>query len=505
MKDGMTTRAREARDAPAPADAARPVPALIAALAARRVRYCHWKSNVRLADSLAGEEDLDLLVDRAGALAFFAALAESGYKLAQARHGGGHPGVLHAFALDPATLRLAHVHAYFRVATGDSLVKSYLLPFDDLLLDATPGAGGLPVPAPEVELVVFVLRILLKHTGPIETLFLHRHYAAVPPELAWLAERADPAAARALWAARVPGGTAEEFATLLAAVGDPGALAARIRHGLALGWRLRGWRRIGPLPALASRLHRLALLVWCRLRHRRPLGLRSGGAIVALVGPKASGKSTLAGFVCARLGQHLDLRRIHVGKPPATPLTLPIRLVLPLLRRLMPGERSGEYQRPERRADMRYSLAYVFRMLVIAHERRSLLFRSHRAASAGALLVADRYPSGDTGASDSSQFGDAALAGASGLKRALMGLERACYADLPQPDLVVRLSAPVEVTIRRDATRSKADAPDADAVRRRRDIETSAHFPGVPELVVNTDCPLERTLAEVLQGVWRHL
>jgi hypothetical protein len=485
--------------------AARPILALIQALASRRVRYCHWKSNVRLTDSLAGREDLDLLVDRPDALAFFAALAECGYKLAQTRQGGGHPGVLHAFALDPGTLRLVHVHAYFRVATGDSLVKSFLLPFDDLLLEASPGPGGLPVPPPEAELVVFLVRILLKHTGAIETLFLHRTYRAVPPELSWLVARSDAAAARALWVARIPGGTRKEFETLLAAVADPAAVAARIRHGVGLGWRLRGWRRIRPLQALASRLQRLGLLAWGRLRHRRPHGLRNGGAIIALVGPKASGKSTLAGFVHERLGKELDIRRIHVGKPPATPLTLPVRLLLPLLRRLMPGERSGTYQKPQRRAERHYSFAYVVRMLVVAHERRSLLFRSYRAASAGALFIADRYPSGDVGASDSCQFGAAALAGASGLKRALMRLEQACYAGLPQPDLVVRLSAPVEVTVQRDATRNKADAPNADTVRWRRDIETSAHFPGVPELVVNTDCPLERTCSEVLEGLWRRL
>jgi hypothetical protein len=485
--------------------AAPPILALIQALAARRVRYCHWKSNVRLTDSLAGREDLDLLVDRPDALAFFAALAECGYKLAQTRQGGGHPGVLHAFALDPDTLRLVHVHAYFRVATGDSLVKSFLLPFDDLLLEASPGPGGLPVPPPEAELVVFLVRILLKHTGAIETLFLHRTYRAVPPELSWLVARSDAAAARALWVARIPGGTRKEFETLLAAVADPAAVAARIRHGVGLGWRLRGWRRIRPLQALASRLQRLGLLAWGRLRHRRPHGLRNGGAIIALVGPKASGKSTLAGFVHERLGKELDIRRIHVGKPPATPLTLPVRLLLPLLRRLMPGERSGTYQKPQRRAERHYSFAYVVRMLVVAHERRSLLFRSYRAASAGALFIADRYPSGDVGASDSCQFDAAALAGASGLKRALMRLEQACYAGLPQPDLVVRLSAPVEVTVQRDATRNKADAPNADTVRWRRDIETSAHFPGVPELVVNTDCPLERTCSEVLEGLWRRL
>jgi hypothetical protein len=324
--------------------------------------------------------------------------------------------------------------------------------------------------------------------------------------VAWLRSRADASAAAALWATRVPGGTPTELASLLDVVAAPSAVAARIRHGVGLAWRMRGWRRIGPIPALASRLHRIGILAACRLRRRRPLTLRSGGSVVALVGPKASGKSTLAEFLRQRIGKHLDVRRIHVGKPPPTALTFPLRLALPALRRLLPSEQSGEYQRPERRAEMRYSLAHVVRMLAVAYERRSLLLRTHRAAAAGAVFVADRYPSSDVWTSDSSQFGDEAIAACSpGLKRALMRLERACYSNLPQPDLVVRLSASIETTVLRDATRAKSDAPDAEMVRRRRDIETSATFPGVASILVNTDCDLESAEREILRGVWRHL
>ncbi|WP_146592261.1 hypothetical protein [Puniceibacterium confluentis] len=483
-----------------------PIPDLVAALKRRGVRYCHWKSNVRLADSLSGKEDLDLLVRRSDATEFFAALSDAGFKLARSRDGGGHPGVLHAFALDPRSLRLVHVHAYFQVVTGDSLVKSYHLPFERILLEDVGVRMGLPVPPVEAELLVFLLRIALKHTGPLEFWMVNRHYRAVPEELAWLRQNADEAAARQLWMQHVPGAREDEFDTLIRLVADPARVGARLGIGLRLAWRLREWRRIGFWAASGSRLRRFGLLVGSRLRRRRSVRLVAGGVLVALVGPKASGKSTLGAALGDRLGAQLDLRRIHVGKPPATLLSAPVRVFLPLLRRLLPGERSGQYQTPERRANMTFSYPYLVRMVLLAHDRRALLFRTRRAATEGAIVIADRYPSFGVGAIDGSQFGAAAIAACgSRWKRALMRLEGRLYRDLPKPDLVIRLNAPIQTTLLRDASRNKSDGPDPDSVQRRRDIETMAEFPEIPVAVINTDVPLEQSVSDVVRAVWRGL
>ena len=75
-----------------------------------------------------------------------------------------------------------------------------------------------------------------------------------------------------------------------------------------------------------SRLWRVVSLLVMRFRRRRDLVLQRGGMIVALVGPKATGKSTIGHELATRLGLHLDVLRIHAGKPPATALTLVPRL-----------------------------------------------------------------------------------------------------------------------------------------------------------------------------------
>lgn len=490
----------------APSILSQPLHALLAALDGRGVRYCHWKSNIRLAQALTGKEDLDLLVHREDAGPFQAALAEAGFKRAASRAGLGHPGVFHALALDEAMGQLVHVHAYVQIVGGDSLVKSYRLPIETLLLSDRRLLHGLPVPAPEVELAVFVLRIALKHAGPVEAAMANRDYRGVVEELAWLRGQADEEQASRLFTALVPEAGPALFSRLLEAIGSERSLGRRLLLGSLLAWRLRGLRRLGPVAAVRSRLRRVAALAARRLSRRKDMVLETGGTIVALVGSKATGKSTLGNGVAQRLAQHLDVVRIHAGKPPATILSAVPRLFLPLARRLFSNERPSAYEASERRREHSYSMLYVLRMTLLAYDRRRLLHRSRRAAAAGAIVVSDRYPSETAGTSDSSCFDQAALdACRSPVKRWLMRLERRLYAALPRPGLVLRLEAPVETTIRRDAERSKPEGPDAAAVLRRWDLETRAEFVGSSVTRLRTDAPIEETLRTAVRAVWKHL
>jgi thymidylate kinase len=486
-----------------------PIRDLIARLARMNVRYCHWKSNVRLVESLAGAGDLDLLVDRRDAGRFQVALLESGFKPALSVAGAGHPGVFHAFALDPERAELIHVHAYFQIVTGDSLVKTYRLPFEETLLAGVRHLYGVPVPAAEAELVLFTLRIALKHTSFAEVLMVGRDYHAVPHELEWLRAASDPGAAELVWKAWLPDAPLELFRALMEATADSRAVARRVRLGRTVARHLLGWRRLGRPAVVASRTRRVATLALGRLgRHIRPQRRRgltpaTAGTIVAFVGPKASGKSTLSAGMAQRLGKHYSVCGVHVGKPPATVLSLLPRLFLPLARRLFPRDRSSAYESRERREDRNYSILHLLQLIFLAYDRRALLRRCWRDAAAGSIVLADRYPSASVGATDSSRFDEAALARCSSrLKRWMMQRERALYAGLPQPHLVLRLTAPLETSIRRDAERDKDEGPDAVAVERRRRLETRTDYPGARVVTIDTDRPLEETMNVAMHAAW---
>ena len=57
------------------------------------IRYCHWKSNLRLEWGMQGRTDLDLLVDPAHAQVFKQVLAEHHIKAFLAPHGKRYPAL----------------------------------------------------------------------------------------------------------------------------------------------------------------------------------------------------------------------------------------------------------------------------------------------------------------------------------------------------------------------------------------------------------------------------
>lgn len=482
------------------------VRALFDALNAQDVRYSHWKSNIRLGETLAGEQDIDLLVDRRHLAQLQDIMARCGFKTTVGHAGVGHPGVFHALALDDSTGRLIDLHVYHAAMSGDSLVKSYCFPLTDALLDDCTRLSGVRIPRPELELLTFVVRTALKHTTPIEILKVNRNYHKTVAELAWLREAADPARLDEMRRQLLPALSQDLLQTLLEAMADDRAVLRRIGLGWRLAHRLRPLRRIGMLPALASRSWRLAAWLRGKAFRRGALSLSSGGAIIALVGPKGTGKSTLSRHIAARLSRHLDVRHIHAGKPPPSVLSALPTLCLPLARRLFPHERLSEYEKPENRHRRRYSLFHVARMTLLAYDRSRLLRRAFRDAASGELIVSDRYPSPTPGAIDSQCFDDTAHASAGHpLKRALMHVEKTLYRDMPPPQIVLRLVAPMEVAIARDAVRHKAGGPNAAAIRRRWDLETVAEFPGSHVITVETTGSEEDTIRRAMRAVWEAL
>ena len=475
---------------------------LFAAMERYGVRHCHWKSNVRLNRTLRGLEDIDVLVHPSDADEFQRVINACGFKLTVSRMGAGHPGVLHALAWDAGIGRLLDLHAYHQLVSGDSFVKSFRFPVEDELLRRTTSLTNVRVPDASSELVLFLLRILLKHVSLIEIAKVHSHYDECIDELSWLVKRGDTGDAAALCQKWFP------------AVGVPlqqmiecvrsGSLVARMMMGMRIAWGLRRERRIGHVAAACSRLLRVSKHYAVRLRGRRNLTLLSGGAWIALVGPKGTGKSTLAKLLEKRLGKNLDVKTIHLGKPPATWVSFLPRLMLPLLRKLRPAERLREYEKPERREQRNYSMLFVIGKLLVALDRRSLLTRTMRATASGTIVISDRCPATNSTGLDGSAFDDLAVARQrSGFKRRLMEWERSIYRRLPAPRLVLKLNAPIETALQRDLTRRKAGGPDPMAIQRRWALESGAQYARSSVCSVDTERGLEETLRTAMACVWR--
>ena len=135
---------------------------LCRALEARGIRYCHFKSNESIERSLSGENDLDLLVARADATAFEAALRELAFREVRQPAWKRLPGIYHAYGVDP-TGAFVHIHTHHQLVVGDDMTKNVHLPIESAYVASSRSEGWFPIPAPAYELSLFLIRMTVKH------------------------------------------------------------------------------------------------------------------------------------------------------------------------------------------------------------------------------------------------------------------------------------------------------------------------------------------------------
>lgn len=474
------------------------------------IRYCHWKSNIALTEALEGKTDIDLLVHRADASAFRLIVDRLDFRPALLTDGDSFPSMEHYYGLDEESSVLVHVHAYYRVITGESLAKNYRLPIEQMLLENTRQEGSVPVPQKSAELLVFTVRMMLKHTSPMEIFLLSRYWKQVKKESDWLLEPGAREDALGLVKCWLPSVDVKLFAECISALEAPAPLSHRIRLGHKLRAQLHPYSRHSMLRAWIGELEKFAIMARRRLI-RGPRGMipRNGGAVIAFVGSEATGKTTLLAEMNHWLGEHFAVEQIHVGKPKSTLLTVIPNSFVSILRARFPTYRSTRIQEDlgkpvEENTRKSYPLVFAIRSTLLAHDRRAMLMRAYSRAANGVIVLCDRYPSQQIGAPDSPQL--AAQSSPEEQKfsrRRLAEKEAQYYREMPPADLVVYLTAPLEVTVKRNATRGKREPEDY--VRWRHARSANLEFGKTPVYRIDTDQPLEQTIRDVKHAIWNAL
>jgi hypothetical protein len=478
------------------------------------VRYCHWKSNWALAETLEGKTDLDLLVSRKDAPSYRRILDDLGFRPAVPHGSAPFPAVEHDHALDDATGALVHVHSYYRVISGGSLVKNYHLPIEEMLLRDVRREAGINVPSRGAELVVFVLRMSLKHATAAELVLVTKDWENVRREAAWIVTDEARAEAVTLLPVWLPTLDRALFGVALDALTAPASVFRRVVVGRRVRAALRPYARRGRVRAWFAETSAFMDKAVARWRgSTRRLSPAAGGAVIAFVGPEATGKSTLLAEAEDWLGAHFTVRRVHAGKPPSTLLTAVPNLLLPALRSLFPRQRSTRVtaslapdleEHGTDRSDNRFPLLFGIRSVLLAHDRRALLTRACASAANGAIVLSDRYPSVERGAVDGAQLGyDHEPAPEGEVRRRLAALEARRYRDIPPPDLVVYLTAPLEVALERNRDRGKSE-PES-YVLSRHGRSSSLEFERTTVYRLATDRPLDEVTSELRRVIWKAL
>jgi thymidylate kinase len=493
--------------------------------------YCHWKSNYALAQAASigdpataaatdgAENDLDLLVDRKALPGVEAVLRRFHFKRATVKWGEDPQSIYHYYAFDPESRNLVHLHLFSSVITGESFVKSHLLPFERMLLAEPEMIGPIKVANRSAELVLFFVRNCIKYGSWLDLLYLRRNPGAVQAELAWLQAGSDPAQAQMLLQRYCPVIGSADFTEGLALLAQAGATGQKIR----LAWRMRRHLRVYAKNSRGRHLAAYGALFWhYALRRlagqRRNKSLASGGAVIAFVGPEATGKSTLVAESKRWLGDAFAVRAIHAGKPPSTLLTFPLNGLAPFLRKVLPDFRTNRlagHIPPGERAkaappkiERLSALFYAVRAVAVAWDRRALLHKARRAAAQGELVICDRYPSTMVGAMDSPRLqADPEKRGLiPKIYNRLAQVEARLYQQIPPPDMVIKLSVSIATAQQRNRDRIK-DHKESDAyVESRHRQVRNWQRPGTKYIYeISTEKSLVETLCEVKRVIWETL
>lgn len=495
------------------------VRALFDKLNEENIRYCHWKSTLRLPLSLAGRTDLDLLVAREDSQRFKELLYRHDFKPFISHPHRQYPAIEDYLGFDPATGRLIHLHIHYRLVLGEQFAKNYYLPLDQHFLEQVCQRDGVKIPIPELELIVLVLRALLKYRDrDVLHDILRRGTssgipAAILAECEYLRQQTNPkqiAHALEQYAGFVSSDLIFQFLATIQSTPRDGWilywLRSRVRRELAPYQRYSRRRaRMTYYRVMLSRqwpLDRiLAQLLPLPDKRKTPV---SGGITIAFVGVDGAGKSTIIKHIVKWLSWRMVVRSYYMGSNQPSRSTRAIKSVQRLTQLASGGCRRvfGAQSPFARLADRPRRFFERLRCLADGRDRYRRYLAGRRRAAQGAVVIYDRYPLDSVRIGERMVDGPRIAAGNGQLgligRRLAQAEERMYHNMLPAEHLFVLHVSPEVSQRRKPAHKAATIEAKSQAIER-----ITAQTGNLTH--IDAEQPLDDVLLQVKSALWQLL
>lgn len=468
---------------------------LLAELDARGVPYVSWKDNHDLARALAPAGEIDLFVPASHHEKFTNLVRNAGW-LRVDNPVAQYPDVEHWYASDPGS-GFFHLHVYFRVITGESWLKEYLLPLDDFMIEHRVRSEefGVWILSAEAQRQLFVLRHLLKGGSVTSRLNYRRTIGSFQDE--WAQIRPEGV----VDALEIPGGqtvSARRAGLTGERIALPKTRYARgVRRLVRPYLRFNAWTL--PLRRAASFTRRL----WNRLVRKERKLISGGGLIVAVSGVDGSGKTTTMEAAAQHFGRFLTVRCVHLGRPQG-PILERLRRILRSRPQVAEAKASrtnvmvGSRPSQSRRSPMRVISAVLLALL-----RLRASHRARKTADRGILVLADRWPSSTPGKVDGPRLDT--IEGGGPVYRLAQRIEHWAYGRMARADACFWFEVKVETAIARNEARIKAEKESADDIRRRYEASQGVRPIAREVVTFENDGAFEDARRRFIDELWARL
>jgi thymidylate kinase len=475
----------------APAGATQASSQLLLALQQGRIRFAHWKSNSHLAEGLAGKTDLDLLIYPADREAFDAVMASLDYKKLQSQPWSTYPQVEDWIGMDEETGNLLHIHTHYALVTGIKHVKHLYLPWTEEFFRqlTTDPQTGWPIPKPEMEALVLLIRIWAK-TPPFVRL---RRRPAIPvhmqQELLGLLHQGHP----------------DQLADLARKLGlqVPADLGLRVRKiteendSLEIiklakyfyGQVKRYYRKPWPLALAISFYYKLYLrAVYYLNRLIGPLSqgkhLADGGKIIALVGCDGSGKSSLSKDILSWLTYKIDTHYFYLGKNP----------YIKSYNKIIVAKENILFRKSWLSGAVK-KLIGGFYFVTLIRRKVAMLQLARKMKKQGSVVLCDRFPQQDIpGMNDGPHLRQSKNKWTSELEQHQFNQIKSLPADL-----IFRLQVSPETASKRKPEH------DFEKIKIKSESMTKISFPGSVMINIDSNASYEQVLLSIKREIWKQL
>lgn len=471
---------------------------LIESLKQEKITYCHWKSNLLLHDALGGYDDLDLLISKNCLIRFEKIIDMLGFKEASNKNIT-FISIKHFYGLDIESGEILHLHIYYEIRTGASWTKSIHFNFEHYILDnCITHVSGMRVPEKHIEFIIFIIRIIIKYSTINEYFVINKEHKRTINEIEYLKLDLDETKLNLFIDSFFSRLSRDDFFHYENVI-RTGTFLKRYITANKLMYKLKEYRDFGIIMELFKNFKQLTYRVSNKVLFRKKKSFSSGGLFIAVAGLDATGKTTITNDLKIWLNKNFTTTLVHFGKPPSSFLTLPFNLIIRIKKRSSLG---SPLKSSIKNTEGSRSFFYVLRQVILAYDRKRLVYRQLKKVTNSEIVLCDRYKTENGGVMDSKRL---SIDCYTGIKRRLAILENKFYDSMPQPDIIFNLTVPVEIAVIRNTERIKEGKETAEFIRIRHKENVGLSYKAKNYFEIDTNREYSKVISEIKSKIWELL